>query len=215
VKISPKTTYTQLWTGDFDKDGIPNIDDQRPFDRQSSRRVAKETSLSKAYHNLRIRRKEYKKEIKELSNIVGAKKGRVKTMYSAIGKQMGGNIGHVEDMGGVRILTSNKRQTVQEVNKIKKIFPMCSKKRRNDCIKEVDNKYTTLKDKSGVPYLGYHLNVKYRGKPYEIQIKCKNMQRIHDKMHPSYKALQQGRMSPEQITKKFRQPVLSLSKRGC
>jgi hypothetical protein len=213
MKIPKTTTYSDLWTGDFDKDGVPNIDDQRPFDKSHSKRVNSEVSLSKQYDNLRARRRLYRKEIAELSRLIGAKKTRVKGMYSSIGKQMGRNIDFLEDMGGLRLLTNNKKENDKALNLIKREFPKCKTSnfsKQPTCIKQVDNKYSTLKSRKVMPYLGYHVNMRYRGMPYEIQIKCKSMQKLQDISHPLYKS---GKR--EEANKRFGPMVRKIHRQGC
>jgi len=204
-------TYHDLWKGDFDKDGVPNIDDTRPFNRNIKRKVNKENMLSDKYNGLRYREKTYRKDINELSKLIGAKKGRVKRTYSTLGKQMGRYLDNVKDMGGVRILTKNKRENDKYLNKIKDQFPRCRKKTKKNCIFEIENKYDeSKKKKNELPYLGYHVGVRYKGLPYEVQIKCRKMQRIQDKAHPFYKKGQY-----ELMNKKFRPSVMRIKRGGC
>lgn len=202
-------TYKQLWTDDFDRDGTPNIDDTRPFNPKIRRRVNKEVSLSDRWKGLKNREKEYKKDIKELSKKVGAKDSRIKTSYSTIGKQMGRYLDNIRDMGGLRVLTSGKQENNKILNNIKKQFPKCSKSNPDNCVFEVENKYKES-NKKNLPYLGYHVGLKYKGLPYEVQIKCKNMQKIQDKAHPFYKKGQY-----ELANRKFRPEVLNIKRKGC
>jgi (p)ppGpp synthase/HD superfamily hydrolase len=218
MNIPKKTSYTKLWESDFDKDGIPNIDDTKPFDKKIKRHVNKEVSLSEKWNGLKNREKSYRKDIKELSEKIGTKKGRVKKSYSTIGKQMGRYIENIKDMGGLRVLTNNKKENNQVLNHIEKTFKKCKKDTDNNCIFEIENKYTnkskvfkvkqTKRDE--LPYLGYHVGLKYKGKPYEVQIKCKSMQKIQDKTHPYYKS---GKT--EFVKQKFGPQVLRLKKGGC
>jgi (p)ppGpp synthase/HD superfamily hydrolase len=203
------STYKDLWTGDFDNDGIKNIDDTRPFNNKIKRRVNKEISLSEKWNGLKGREKKYRKDIKDLSKIVGAKKGRIKKSYSTIGKQMGRYLENVKDMGGLRVLTNNKSENNKVLNNIKNKFPKCRKDTNKNCIFEVENKYKQ-KDRNTLPYLGYHIGLRYKGLPYEVQIKCKDMQKIQNNAHLYYKKGQY-----ELINKKFRPQVNRLRKKGC
>jgi (p)ppGpp synthase/HD superfamily hydrolase len=209
MKIPKKTTYSQLWTDDFDKDGISNIDDQRPFDKNSHRRVNSEVSLSDKYKGVKGVESNYRTDIPKLKKMVGAQDGRVKKTYSTIGKQMGRYLSNVKDMGGVRVLTNSKKENNQVLRKIKNEFKKCKKITDDDCIFEVDNKYKQ-KRRNELPYLGYHVGLRYNGLPYEVQIKCKDMQKIQDKAHPFYK-----RGKYKEANKLFRPQIMKIKRRGC
>lgn len=181
-------TYRDLWTGDFDNDGTPNIDDSKPFDKKDKNKVNHEISLSQAYKDVENRREIYKKDIEPLKIKLKTCNGRVKDQYSSIGKQLGRNIITLEDMGGIRILKDKRKDVYKEVKKIKKQFPKCTKKRKDNCIKEVDNKYNSAKKENyRNPYLAVHVNLKYKGKPYEVQVKTEKMQPLTDMIHGCYK----------------------------
>jgi len=188
MNIPKSTTYRDLWTGDFDKDRVANIDDEYPFDDSKKKRVNKEVSLSKSYKNLERTRKKYDKDIKKLARKVKATSFRVKDQYSTIGKQIGRNLETAEDMGGLRILTKDRKTVYKKLDYIKKVIPKCSKSKKNNCIKEIDDKYKVNKrNKFKNPYMAVHVNVKYNKKPYEIQIKSAVLQPIQDATHPCYK----------------------------
>ena len=218
MKIPKKITYSQLWTDDFDKDGIPNIDDQRPFDKNSHRRVNAEVSLSNRWKEVKLREKNYRKDLPILSNMVGTKKGRVKKTYSTIGKQMGRYLDNVKDMGGLRVLTNNKKENKQVLRGIQKKFKVCKRDTDKNCIYEIEDKYTGKNKifkieptkRYEMPYLGYHVGLKYHGRPYEVQIKCKDMQKIQDKAHPYHKSGESVKMN-----KLFRKQVMKLKRGGC
>ena len=137
MKIPSNTSYKELWTGDFDKDGIPNIDDVKPFDKKVKERVNPEVSVSKAYGELERTRESYGPDLEKLKVKLKTCKGRVKDQYSAIGKQLGRNIVTLEDLGGLRIEKDKRKEVYKEVNRIKKIFRKCNKKITNNCIKEI------------------------------------------------------------------------------
>jgi hypothetical protein len=212
MNIPKNTTYTDLWEGDFDKDGIKNIDDQRPFDKDMKKHVNKEVTLNTKWKDLKVRRKYYKNSTENLIILLGGQESRVKGMYSTIGKQMGRNIDHVQDMGAMRILTKSRRENKQKVREIEKMFPLCRKNTHPgvDCrIGKTDDKYKDSLKKGKVPYLGYHVNIRYDGRPHEVQIKCKEMQTFQDKMHPLYKK------NDKQRQLKFRPAIMKLYKNGC
>ena len=60
------STYEDLWKGDFDKDGTPNIDDKRPFNKNIKTKVNPEVSLKQAYENVELRRNQYSEDIEKL-----------------------------------------------------------------------------------------------------------------------------------------------------
>lgn len=184
------TTYRDLWTGDFDKDGTPNIDDKYPFDKKIKEKVNPEISLKQAYENVELRRASYSEDIKKLKKKLGICDSRVKDQYSSINKQLGRNIVALEDMGGLRELVNKRKDVYKELKRIRKKFPRkCSKKIKDNCIKEIDDKYKeTIKNKWKRPYLGIHVNLKYKKKPYEIQLKTMKSDEISNAYHPCYKA---------------------------
>jgi len=201
-------TYRELWTGDFDNDGVPNIDDSKPFDGKNKNPVNKEVSLKKAYIDLENRRNNYSKDIQILAKKINASSYRVKDQYSSIGKQIGRNIVTLEDAGGLRVLTNNRKDTYNSVEKIKKTFPRCSKNVKDNCIKEIDDKIkTNKKNNFRNPYMAIHLNIKFRKKPFEVQVKCRKQQDIQDKMHIAYKK--------GLSVSKYRKDAIKLYKKGC
>ena len=175
-----------LWLGDYDKDGIKNIDDSFPFNSEIKHRVNPEISLSNAWKKLNKRRKIYKKDIKALDNKIKSKKFRVKTMYSTINKQMTRNIGAVQDMGALTILEKDRKEVYKKAKLIKKMFGICSKNKKDNCIVEMDDKYKSAL-KSKIPYMAHHINMLFRKKPFEIQVKTKPQEKIQIKMHRAYK----------------------------
>ncbi len=179
-------TYTAIWLGDYDKDGVPNIDDKYPFNKRKAEFVNPEIRLSKAWKGLLKRRNEYRKDIKTLAKEVGTKTYRTKEMYSIINKQMGRNIIAVQDMGGM-IVYCDKRPCIKtKLKQLNKKFPKCSLKRKDNCMLESEDKYkVAFKDKT--PYMAHHLIVRYKKKPFEIQIKTKKMSELHEQMHTPYK----------------------------
>lgn len=183
------TTYEDLWKGDFDKDGTPNIDDKKPFDKKVKDKVNSEMSLKQTYENLELRRDSYSKDIQKLKKKLGICEGRVKDQYSSINKQLGRNISTLEDMGGLRELVDKRKDVYKELKKIRRKFPhRCTKKIKDNCIKEIDDKYKqTVKEKFKRPYLAVHVNLRYKKKPYEIQIKTHKNQQISDSYHSCYK----------------------------
>lgn len=188
MNIPKSTTYRDLWTGDFDGDRVPNIDDEYPFDDKKKKKVNKEVSVSKSYKNVERTRKQYKKDIKKLAKKVKATSFRVKDQYSAISKQLGRNLVTAEDIGGLRILTKDRKTVYKKLDYVKKVIPKCSKSKKDNCIKEIDDKYKENKKKNFQnPYMGVHVNVKYNKRPYEIQIKSAVLQPLQDKTHPCYK----------------------------
>ena len=179
-------SYLSIWTGDYDRDGIKNIDDKYPFDSSRKGSVEPEISLSKAWKGLSKQRKIYKKDIKKLAKKIGSKKYRVKNMYSTINKQMGRNIGFVQDMGALTIFGRDRKDVYNNIKKIKRKFGMCSTRKKDNCITEIDDKYkTALENKH--PYMAHHINLKFKGKPFEIQVKTKPQEKIQIEMHKAYK----------------------------
>ena len=218
LKVPKNASYHELWEGDFDGDGVINIDDTRPFNKDIARRVNKEVSLSESFLKLKLRRKAYKKSIPTFLNLVGADKVRVKGLYSTINKQLGKNISHVKDMGGTRVYTKSRQDSLNRVNALKKKIGICEDKFQKRCIIEIENIYknkengkiSDLKNKKELPNLSYHVIVRHKGRPHEVQYKCKEMQDIHNKSHVYYK-----RNQKKEMVRKFRPAVMDLYRKGC
>lgn len=187
-------TLRQFLFGDFDYDGILNIDDPRPFNKKIKRYPQErkkgippsfyhhpqyggfETRFSTALKNLE---KESRKRAKKLTRIIRKNPGsvgRVKTIPSTIVKLQKRGMRHVNDLAAMTIYVDKRSDVFKKAAEIRKKYPTVRG--------ESDNFYRHPKD----GYYAYHLLVRGRdGIPVEIQIKTRKMAALHGKMHSSYK----------------------------
>jgi len=184
-KISKEYGYKKLWLGDYDRDGVPNIDDTYPFDSKRKKRVNKEISLSKAFRNVQKVRKNYQKDLPAITRKNKAIGGRVKDTYSIINKQMTRNLRHVQDLGGIRVYAKTRKEVKLKARRIR------DKYAKKGHLLEYEDKYKqSLKDQRAGkinPYMAIHLTVLKNGRPWEIQVKTPQMSRLADIMHTAYK----------------------------
>lgn len=200
MNVRPSVTYRDVWLNSL-KHKHPNIDEKYPFNKRRHTKVNPEISLGEAYKNLERRRREYTKDIKGLSRKVKATDYRVKNPYSVIGKQLGRNLSTVRDMGGLRILEANRQKVYAKLKQIKRMFPKKSL--------TIEDKYKqAVRSRWKNPYVGIHVDLVYRKKPYEIQIKTKAQQKLHDKIHSQYKRGGSYNLN------KFKKQAISLYKKG-
>ena len=172
-----------IWLGDWDFDGTPNIDDKTPFNPKSNTPVNKEVSVSKAYKNMQKTRVKYRKQIKPFAKSLNATKKRVKEPYSIIAKQLGRNIKFVEDLGGVRMTFNTRKELKKHAHKLKKEY------KRLGRLKSYEDKYALAwnDENKRNPYRAVHMTITKYGKPYEIQLLTKVMEKIAIKGHEAYK----------------------------
>lgn len=179
-------THKQYIHYDFDRDKVPNIDDQKPFDSSLAKPVDKDSSYAFELRKIEAFRKKHeiarqlaqRKVNQALPNNGYVVESRLKSTPSILNKLRRKQLNKIEDVAGVRVVTigHNRLQKAHEkVTKIgfKKIHP-------------VEN-YYNKPNKQGKFYKAIHHNVSVAGRPVEIQLKTKRQLRLHDKMHKGYK----------------------------
>ena len=188
--------------GDFDKDGVKNIDDPYPFDKSRSQAppfVLPNLQPNPYYHKARFSGGEIKlsyalQRIESLNNqntpII--KKfikdnpnayGRVKTVASTMDKLTKRYYPQLGDVSGVTIETNKRIEAQRKFNQLKN--------KSNVVAGSVDDYYS--KPLNGV-YSAYHLTLKnpplkngYPERRLEVQIKTHKMKQLHSEMHPVFK----------------------------
>jgi len=132
--------------GDADKDGTPNIDDKKPFDKSKNGKVNPEVSLSKTFRYIEQKRRMAKKVARPIAKRHGMKY-RIKGPYSIINKLVRSNPQVSGDMIGLRAETVKREQAKKKWNSFnsKNKVPKSGQ----------DNKYKTLKGSSN-PYRAFH-----------------------------------------------------------
>lgn len=186
IKVKKDMKLKQFLFGDFDKDGIPNVDDPRPFDPkvrriwgryQSSKYYDKEVSLAK---QLKLIKKHndahipfYKKVLRENEGSIG----RIKSVPSTIKKLRSRYQPEIMDVAGVTVFAKDRKNVYKKAKRIKKKYKIDPK--------ETDDFYK--KPKANV-YYAYHMSLlSPKKRRVEIQVKTKPQFRLHKKMHESYK----------------------------
>lgn len=199
MQVGRKTTHRQYLFGDFDRDGVKNVDDYRPFDPKISA-FPDPNKNPRFYHKaqyggfdtrfsdvlLKIERSNNRNVplLKTVLRENPGSKGRIKTVPSTIGKMYKKSYHVISDIAGAEVLVHNRRQVRQKVKSIKR------KHKHNP--KETDDFYKRpLKN----VYYAYHIGLVKRHKKYsrekqtlEVQIKTPPMKELHVKMHKTYKS---------------------------
>ncbi len=174
--------------GDFDNDGVPNIDDKYPFNKRKKGRVT-EISLAKELNAYRKAALEYKKETLKINNYFKAKgyktKYRVKSVNSILNKLRRKRLATVQDIGGVMILTKSPEGSYKAGQMLKKNFKVV----------DTDDYYQKPLSKF---YRALHYVILVNGKYLEVQIKTSKEASIHLRVHTKYK---EGKITAEKEIK--------------
>lgn len=183
VKFNKKK-YQSIF-GDFDKDGVVNIDDANPLKKDKKGKV-EEVELSKTFEALLDVKNELDDTMKETVNLLDKKTpksadiyARTKSPYSIlkklVEKRMLDPKKGLTDMIGTTIAVGNQKELEQVRDKIDK--GMLGK------VIEKEDFYKSPK----AGYMAYHYIVDYKGIPVEVQLKTKSMKQLHEISHEFYK----------------------------
>jgi (p)ppGpp synthase/HD superfamily hydrolase len=188
----PKTITNRNWLfGDFDKDGVPNIDDKYPLDPSKKSRTT-EILLSEEIKKIKENNKKYIPIVKRIAKEEGGSY-RIKHEYSTINKLRRKHLRDIDDLGGVCIKTKDERSLNEKVAEIRKKYKVI----------DYDNYYK--KPKYGY-YYAHHFVIKTpEGKNVEIQLKTNRHSKIHLKSHEAYK---RGTKTEEERYKKMAKEAL-------
>jgi len=174
-----RITQQKYIFGDFDKDGIKNIDDAYPYSAKGEGRTRySEVNLSDELQIMRRKALSYKDETRQVRNFftrLGYKtKSRIKATRSIINKLRRKYLNKIEDFGGVTVF-------VRDESEARHVAKIIRKKYR---VIDVDDYYKKPKGAYGQ---ALHYTVEVRGKPVEIQIKTAQASRLHKLIHTEYK----------------------------
>ena len=166
----------QFIYGDFDKDGITNIDDEKPFDHKDGKQVM-EIQLSDELrkmeaHSLRFTGST-KRVAKDLERFGYPVKYRIKNVNSIINKLRRRHIEKIEDVGGALVLVDNKKEAKEVGKYIEGRYQVIDK----------DDYYA--KPKAG--YEAIHYTIMIEELPIEIQVKTEEDYEKHLGWHKAYK----------------------------
>ena len=175
-----RTTNRDYVFGDFDKDGTPNIDDVRPYDRAEAGQV-EEIKLTDELEGIEKHRKPFigsnKKIADTLESLGYEVLHRVKTPYSIVNKLRRKHIDKLWDIGGVMILTDSEAESYKVARFIEKKYQFIDK----------DDYYATPRPWEDDYYKALHYIVVVDDKPHEIQIKTRQDYKKHIEWHTTYK----------------------------
>lgn len=187
TKKQKNITQNEFLFGDFDKDGIKNIDDSQPFKKtelkdkgldyyKRSKFYSQEVLLSKELRAIQNNNNEYADIINDFRKKYPDVKFRIKSVPSTLKKLRVKYIDDLRDIGGMTILVDTRDQVYTEASKVKKQYKYDASK--------VKDYYKSPKD--GM-YYAYHIPLIIDGKTIELQIKTKKMYDLQMKAHYDYK----------------------------
>jgi ppGpp synthetase/RelA/SpoT-type nucleotidyltranferase len=188
-----KSKYKAVY-GDYDKDGVVNIDDANPLDKSKSGNV-EEIELKNTFDKLLGVKAELDDIMYDAVDTLDEKapKGadiyaRTKTPYSIlkklVEKRMLDPKRGLTDMIGTTIAVDNQKELVELRDKID-----------NGLLGKVLDRDDFYK-RPNAGYRAYHYIVEYKGVPVEVQLKTKNMKKLHEVAHKSYKL---GTLNPKTL----------------
>ena len=180
-----KSKYKAVY-GDYDKDGVVNIDDANPLDKTKKGKVNNEIELKETFDKLLSVKAELDDIMYDAVDTLDEKapKGadiyaRTKTPYSIlkklVEKRMLDPKKGLTDMIGTTIAVENQNELEQV---------------RDDIDSGLLGKVLDRDDFYKSPnagYRAYHYIVEYKGVPVEVQLKTKNMKKLHQVSHSAYK----------------------------
>jgi ppGpp synthetase/RelA/SpoT-type nucleotidyltranferase len=188
-----KSKYKAVY-GDFDKDGIVNIDDANPLNKNKKGNV-EQIELRKTFDKLLGVKAELDEIMYDAVDTLDKKapKGadiyaRTKTPYSIlkklVEKRMLDPKRGLTDMIGTTIAVENQKELVELRDKID-----------NGLLGKVLDRDDFYK-RPNAGYRAYHYIVEYKGVPVEVQLKTKNMKKLHEVSHEAYK---EGNLNPKSL----------------
>ena len=188
-----KSKYKAVY-GDYDKDGVVNIDDANPLNKNKKGKV-EEIELKNTFDKLLGVKAELDDIMYDAVDTLDEKapKGadiyaRTKTPYSIlkklVEKRMLDPKRGLTDMIGTTIAVDNQKELVELRDKID-----------NGLLGKVLDRDDFYK-RPNAGYRAYHYIVEYKGVPVEVQLKTKNMKKLHEVAHKSYKL---GTLNPKTL----------------
>jgi ppGpp synthetase/RelA/SpoT-type nucleotidyltranferase len=179
-----KSKYKAVY-GDYDKDGVVNIDDANPLNKNKKGKV-EEIELKNTFDKLLGVKAELDTIMYDAVDTLDEKapKGadiyaRTKTPYSIlkklVEKRMLDPKKGLTDMIGTTIAVDNQKELVELRDKID-----------NGLLGKVLDRDDFYK-RPNAGYRAYHYIVEYKGVPVEVQLKTKNMKKLHEVSHKVYK----------------------------
>lgn len=176
-KSIKRMTNRQYIHGDYDGDGVANIDDKKPFNKKKSKRVNPEVSLSTTIKYIESKRRAAEKIARPIAKR-HKMKYRIKGTYSVINKRVRSASNVSGDFIGFRGETMTRSEAIAKWKKFNKTLKV---KRSGQ-----DNKYKTLKGSKN-PYRALHSDFELEGYGTEAQFRTKKFGKLNDEMHIVHK----------------------------
>jgi len=172
--------------GDFDKDGIINIDDVAPLNKNIKGRIEKEFSMGDVFESVLDLRKSLDKNLEDVVDIMDdfapedAKiYGRTKTPFSIFKKLVDKRL--LDEQKGLTDLIGTTI-AVDDFDDLQTVKKSIEEGALGEVI-DYEDYYSSPKG----GYRAYHYIVRYNGLPVEIQIKTKRQKAINELSHEFYK----------------------------
>ena len=171
--------------GDFDKDGLANVDDKSPYDADVTDRIDS-PSIERGINTILDLKSTMDKNmysfVEDLKNISPDNSkiyARTKTPYSIIDKLIKKRLLNpktgLTDLIGTTIVTNDKK----ELDAVKKVIESGKLGR----VIELEDMYANPKQ----GYRAYHFLVEKNGMPIELQLKTKRQKALNELSHEPYK----------------------------
>ena len=172
-------TNRQYLYGDFDKDGVDNIDDEEPYNSYVNTQANdKEVGLAEELQKIESAREPYEDSAQIVKNKLLQTREtvmyRIKTRNSIINKLRRKHLEEAQDIAGVRVLTDSDAESRKVGDFVETHF--AGKIIAKDDHRNKDGFYTAL-----------HYTVIEGGKPVEIQVVTHRVADLALKAHKAYK----------------------------
>jgi len=176
--VNKNTNSKQYIYGDADKDKTPNIDDQKPYDKNNKKTVG-DFSLAKDFKDIEQEGRERKKPMNKIEKHY-QKEGyetisRTKGLHSTLNKLKRKHIHRIRDLAGMTVFVKNEKEAHKVGRDIEKNYDVIEK----------DDYYENPRPDSN--YKAIHYVVMKDGKPVEIHVQTKKQFEESQKTHGAYK----------------------------
>jgi ppGpp synthetase/RelA/SpoT-type nucleotidyltranferase len=190
-KVYDKSTYPAMF-GDFDKDGIKNVDDPKPY-KAGDEKSIEQVKFTKVFEKIIETQKDMRKPMNDIverlkkiapkgSKIIARTKSPYSILNKLVNKKMNtletareGDVEGLTDLIGTTILVDNFRALESLKNKI-----------LGGAIGEIFE-FKDYYEHPKAGYMAYHFITLFKGVAVEVQIKTKRMKLMNQASHFAYK----------------------------